>query len=1127
MTNLVTDQAVAYRRNGQGVSAQSFYAIACEPKRNVAIEACAGAGKTWMLVSRIVRALLDGFDPVAGMDKLSADEILAITFTKRSAGEMRERLNDWLDVFAKADQASLLEELKIRGVAIPDDPVHQARLTTALSSLFESLLAGGRQVQIRTFHSWFAAILRSAPIAVLQQLGLPQVYDLLEDDKGAKAQVWRPFYRSLVGNADLLADFTDLVHEHGRFQADKALRTALDKRAEFDLADARGVVERSVVHFSKQFPEFAGFARVDDWLLADDSNWKILQAAAIALGQAKAVTYSAKGRELEMALTAKDLDGAFAALLTKEGTARKFGDKIVNLAHVRAAQDLVLRVVAGRHQHTAWLHQQRMARLSRALIAAYGQLKRSRGWVDMNDVERAARVMLGDPVLSGWVQVRLDARIRHLLIDEFQDTNPLQWQALSAWLGSYAGSGAGSAPSVFLVGDPKQSIYRFRRAEPQVFKAAQTFVQNGLNGALLECDHTRRNARQVIATVNAVMVQAQQSGEFEGFREHTSSATEAGCVCKLPPIPRDAVDAGARADLQPGEWRDSLTQPQKVPEETLRTLEARQAAQWIALQIDGGCLPQEVMVLARQRASLAPMKDELQKLGIAAQIGEKTALYDCCEVQDVVALLDVLVSPQHDLSLARVLKSPLFDLDDQALVQLAVRQRVQAEPWFDLLGQMPQFDSIAPAKPEAKDGEAPRSLSQTLKRWKAWVDQLPPHDALQAIFDDGDVLARYAVRTAAAQRDAVLSNLRMVLAVSLQLNGGRFSTPYGLVRALKSADVKAPPAVVATAVRLLTVHGAKGLEADAVLLLDTDANERNADSMGVLVDWPGESAEPVKFAFLVSENDPPACAIDELAFELAQRQREEINALYVAMTRARKTLAISSIEPSRPSGRSWWARLTAVDWVGAAQMHTAGANPLYDAPAKAVPAAMQTGKSMTFQLQVLPVLRVKAEGLAVAHVPLLASNEFQQLPDTLDSLAARQGQAMHKLLEWGDLNLQNLAAVRREYDLDAQQMQIALDMANRILNGAGAWCWQSDQLNWQGDEVELIVGGETLRLDRLVQRKDSLDWWVLDYKSKARPQQDSALVAQLTRYCDAVQSIYPQQLVKAAFLTGNGELVML
>src|SRR5665647_2127537 len=371
------------------------------------------------------------------------------------------------------------------------------------------------------------------------------------------------------------------------------------------------------------------------------------------------------------------MPAVFIALLTEKGAPRKFSEKIVGIESVRQAQALVLRVAAACQQHEAWGYQQCMARLTRALIAQFTQLKRERGWVDMNDVERAALVMLSDAVLSGWVQERLDARIKHLMIDEFQDTNPLQWQALSSWLTGY--SGAGSAPSVFLVGDPKQSIYRFRRAEPQVFKAAQRFVVQGLGGDLLSCDHTRRNALAVIDTVNAAMGQAREVDGYDGFRTHTTASITAGQTGRLPPIPRGKVadDTAAASG-----WRDSLNTPRELPEETLRTLEARQAAAWIAGQIAGGLKPHEVMVLSRKRAGLLPLQDELRALQIAAQIGEKTDLIDCCEVLDVVALLDVLVSPQHDLSLARALRSPLFGLPDASLVQLALLQRELRAPWY-------------------------------------------------------------------------------------------------------------------------------------------------------------------------------------------------------------------------------------------------------------------------------------------------------------------------------------------------------------------------------------------------------------------------------------------------------------
>lgn len=1088
--------AAAYECNGEPLSADAFYAIACDPRRSVAVEACAGAGKTWMLVSRIVRALLDGATAAPGQQVLP-HEILAITFTKKAAGEMRERLDDWLKAFAHADDETLQRELEMRGVRV--DFSSQKGLQSAqavrgqLSNLYRSILASGRSVQIRTFHSWFAALLRSAPVAVLQRLELPVNYELLEDDAPARALVWRRFYAAVAADASLKADFEAVVLAYGRFQADKALQAALDKRTEFTLADEKGVIDTSVQAFSAQFTEFGGLDEPEELLSTNRFHRQTLRDAAIALGRASAPTFSAKGVELEQALTAGDFPAAIAALLTEKGTPRKFGEKIVGIEQVRIAQDLVLRVVVARQQHDAWLYQQRMARLTRVLIAQFTALKRDRGWVDMNDVERAALLMLADPVLSGWVQERLDARIRHLMIDEFQDTNPLQWQALYAWLIGY--SGAGTAPSVFLVGDPKQSIYRFRRAEPQVFRAAQAFVVHGLGGDLLSCDHTRRNAEAVIDTVNSAMAMAREADGYDGFREHTTASSLAGAVGRLPPIARNKDEEDA-SPLAAG-WRDSLTTPRELPEETLRTREARQAAAWISEQVAAGLRPQDVMVLSRKRAGLLPLQDELRALHIPAQVGEKTELIDCCEVQDMVALLDVLVSPQHDLSLARALRSPLFGLADDCLVQLALLQREHHLPWYSLLQK------------EERLATGLKGLGPVLTKWKSWLDRLPPHDALQGIYDDGDVLARFGAAAPAAQRSAVLANLRALLGVSLALDGGRYATPYGFVRALKAGGTQAPAAVSSEAVRLLTIHGAKGLEAEAVLLLDTDTVERNADSMGVLVDWPGEATEPRKFVFLVSESRPPACAAETLAAEQAARKREELNALYVALTRARHTLVISSIEPHRVTTESWWQRLHAL--VGELPA------PVADESAAAHLDAADAG---VFYLPELPEL---PEVMTISEPAAVRVDE--------DSLKARIGKAMHRLLEWGGaLSAEHLKAAAREFRLSPAQATEAAALAGRILAGEGAWAWSPQAVAWQGNEVGLVYAGKDLRLDRLVQRKDAGHeghWWVLDYKSAVAPELQPALVAQLQDYRAAVQLIYPGAPVKAAFLTGRGTVVEL
>ena len=386
-----------------------------------------------------------------------------------------------------------------------------------------------------------------------------------------------------------------------------------------------------------------------------------------------------------------------------------------------------------------------------------------------------------------------------------------------------------------------------------------------------------------------------------------------------------------------------------------------------------------------------------------------------------------------------------------------------------------------------------------LARWKNWLDTQPPHDALQSIYDDGDVLARFAAAAPDAQRVAVLANLRALLSVTLQVDGGRYTTPYGLVRALKAGGIQAPATVSQEAVRLLTIHGAKGLEAEAVLLLDTDTPPRSADSMGVLVDWPGESAVPHRFVFLVSESRPPACCADALQAEKDERHREELNALYVALTRAKTTLAMSSIEPHRAAPGSWWLRLHALaaEWpqpTSTAVETELAATSVVDFP----------------ELPPAPLLPV-----AIAK-------------PAADSAASRTGQAMHRLLEWGAMSEQHVRAITREFRLDVAQAHAALAGAKAVLAGAGAWAWMPAVVSWQGDEVELAYEGQSLRLDRLVRRKDAGHeghWWVLDYKSNAAPQDLPELRVQMQIYCAAVQAVYPGEVVKAAFLTAQGKLL--
>ena len=1078
----------AYRVDGRLVPSAAFYAVACDPRRSAVVEACAGAGKTWMLVSRVLRALLEGAEP---------QQILAITFTRKAAGEMRQRLAEWLAEFAapETSDARRLEALTERGV----DAAQAPTLLDTLAGLYERVLAGGRAVQIHTFHAWFSQLLRAAPIELLASLGLQPGMQLIEDRDELEPELFRRFHAALLRDDALRADYTRLVHQRGRSQVRKWLLAALDKRVEIELADAAGTLETSVPGVAQSWPEFAALEHPAQVL--GGTAWRAtLGELALALGRGGSRARDAAAglvRALEAGEGAACFEGAWASLFTLEGTPRRLGN-VAGLAEVQADLERLGQCV---HAHAARLEHLRMVRLARVLLADYAALKRARALADMADLERCALELLRDGELSAWVQQRLDTQLRHVLIDEFQDTSPLQWHALHAWLAGYAGAGGGASgqrsPGVFIVGDPKQSIYRFRRAEPRVFEAAREFVREGLGGAVLECDHTRRNRPAVLEAVNAVFGSARDAGGFDGFRAHTSALPASGgaAVFALPGIERPPREAGVPAGERV--WRDSLTMARHELEEVLRQREAETVAQAIAELVEGeGVPPGEIMVLARKRAPLRLLAQALRPLHIAYAAADDALLADSPEARDLIALLDALVSPRHDLSLAHALRSPLFGVADDDLVALAQAAASAASSWWQALqAELPAL--LSPALQRAQ---------HLLHAWREAAAQLPPHDLLDRIVAEGDVHARVAAAVPPERRRAALGDIDALLGQALALDGGRYATPYGFVRALRRRALKSAAPAAAHAVQLLTVHGAKGLEARVVFIMDAAPEAQQDDTVTLLIDWPVASPAPRRCAFIAAESRPPATLAALMASEQAARRREELNGLYVAMTRARERLVFSHTEPFHgdDAAPSWWQRV---------QPLTTPWTPLRPAPG----AASATSEIV---LQVLPRRQAaRAPRLEAAPAP--------------GSEATRLGQALHRLLEWSacrpdgvgeDLDAAARQAVA-EFGLAPAHAADVARFARRIR--ASAACrhfFAGADLRWAGNEVGVGIAGEARRIDRLVQLGDG-SWWVLDYKLGAAPQQVAENMAQLRGYRAAIAALQPGAEVHAAFINGAGELI--
>ena len=894
-----------------------------DPSGNAVVHAAAGTGKTWLLTSRIVRLLMAGAQPGA---------IVAITFTRKAAQEMADRVHRRLFDMAGVPDEKLGQMLLEIGIAPERDSLATAR------ALYERVLTSPHTLRTTTFHAFCQELLQRFAF----EAGIAPGFEVVEDNAELRRQAWQALTHGLTQAAagQTVEAMDTLLRTLGSLTSVReALYDFLDHCSDW-WAYTEGADDPLTAAIERLTALYGPIDSDPCQTLLAQEHFRVLCHDFIDAASPRPETsLRARLRAAEGALSAGDRrDAIFAtmvsAFLTQKGTRRvlaksagkRTAAKGQTLAEIHDRLcDALEDTIEKRKTAAAFLQTGAWYRCGAQLLAHYQQLKQERGQLDFADLEWLTYRLLTSGDHAEWVQYKLDQRIDHLLIDEFQDTNPTQWRLLLPLLQELAAGDPERRRSVFLVGDEKQSIYRFRRAEPQLFQQAHDWLVSHTQASAHTQDDSWRSSPAILAFINQIFSPphrdladaASAIYSLPDFRPHTAHyAARPGYVELRPLIERDDRDN----EPKPGKvaFRNPLTTPRESDEDRRYRDEAAWIADRIRSLIDAGIGIEthsasgssvrrvrygDILVLLRDRAHAQAYEDALRDAGIPFLGASRGQFQDALEIRDLTNLLRVLVSPQDDLALAGVLRSPLFAFTDEALMALAAEKT--RLPWWQRLGE------------QATRSTASDVVTRTwrlLDRWRTLADRVPVHDLLDRIFFEGDVLARYDSAVPGQLRARVQANIKRFIALALEFDSGRYPSLSRFIRTLEtgrpdSGELPADASLTSPddGVRVLTIHAAKGLEAPVVFLADAArGGTPRARVPWTLIDWPVETAGPTRMLLGGHQDRLDRIGLTVHEAQRAAAQREEANLLYVAMTRARQMLFLSGCAPTRGAELGWY-----------------------------------------------------------------------------------------------------------------------------------------------------------------------------------------------------------------------------
>jgi ATP-dependent helicase/nuclease subunit A len=842
-------------------------ARASDPGASTWVSANAGSGKTKVLIDRVARLLLGGVAP---------ERILCLTYTKAAAAEMQVRLFGRLGGWAMLPEADLRHALEaLGGAAVDDAGLARAR------RLFAQAIETPGGLRIQTIHSFCASLLRRFPL----EAGVSPAFREMEDR--ATTLLIGEVLDDLADRAapQVMADLAAL------FTGDDLLRMARD------VAGRRGdfmppLSQAEVRHRFGVPPNETEGAFLADAFRGDDAEVIARTASILATGSTNDIKAAEKLAAIKPNSDGTDLLRRLeGVLLSGKGAKQPFsakGRKIATKGSIDrlgeladALDDLAERVEAARHRRIALAAADRSTALhafAGAFLPAYAAAKAARGALDFDDLIQKVRALLADPGVAPWVLFRLDGGIDHILVDEAQDTSPGQWQiiqTLAAEFTSGRGARADAPRTLFVVGDRKQSIYSFQGADLRAFgeKQAlfrQSFADAGLHLQELDLPHSFRSSPAILRLVDATFDSARGLALEPQMRHIAFRDTMPGRCDLWPFVEKVAEDP-------PGRWDEPLDT--RSEDHHNRVLARRIAAHLADLLARGTQVPVpdrpgevrtltpgDVLILVRRRSEVfSEVIAALKAAGLPVAGADRLKLAGEIAVRDLVALLSVLDLPGDDLSLAAVLRSPLFGLSEDALFRLA---QGRSGTLWDALRASGHVEAAA-----------------ILSDLMAQADFLRPYDLLERLLTRHDGRRRLLARLGHEAEDGIDALLAQALAYEGE--GVPSLTGFLVWTQAEGVEIKRRADGSGGMIRVMTVHGAKGLEAPLVILPDTA--KRNPPRRGELIALPGGTP-----AWSVRAEDRPALLAEAEDEARAREAEEDMRLLYVAMTRAQSWLVVAA-----------------------------------------------------------------------------------------------------------------------------------------------------------------------------------------------------------------------------------------